>query len=533
MTQGRLGLDPHEVVVVVDGVDRARGVGHLPHDDRGDLDRVAVGVVDLQVVGLEVPDPDAQAPPVGQRNDPPQAGAPDGADVAAEEPDDLGMPRLHDHERGRDDHTDHDRRDDPRRSGEQNGTGDAGGDGDYAGPAADGPGWALTDIDAGPRVPHGCRLGLAVWLDGLTHDPSTSNWCLIKVISIRYHFFRSCQVEGQRTVAGSPISSREPGHEELESLAPTVAVVIAWLYPRQPWTHRPTAAEPWRREHRASRSRLVAARAQRGTSARARDSDHPKVCDVQRTHRVAADIQVLAPAAVIRARLSPREIRRSHGWRGEIELDHTANLVQPAGDTPRQPEVRDPLTGNPDNLRRASTRRLRAGRIAALGTCEAAPEHDQVCPRIGSSGRDRTWLEPVLGGMLRGRNDERRLDASVMQRARRVLAQRHESCQRQPCLTVPRFGGSRRDCNPGPGARRCHRDRGQPLKRWKTVHVRQPRVGSPTTTIVGRIRHATQVRSRREPRRLAASQSGGGNLTGARRGRPRRRRRAAPLATDR
>ena len=59
VTQRRLGLHADEVDVVVDREHRLRGVGHLPDDDRGDLDRVAVGVVDLQVVGLEVPDPDA------------------------------------------------------------------------------------------------------------------------------------------------------------------------------------------------------------------------------------------------------------------------------------------------------------------------------------------------------------------------------------------------------------------------------------------------------------------------------------------
>ena len=37
--QRRLGLHLHEVDVVIDGVQRARGVGDLPDDDRGDLDR--------------------------------------------------------------------------------------------------------------------------------------------------------------------------------------------------------------------------------------------------------------------------------------------------------------------------------------------------------------------------------------------------------------------------------------------------------------------------------------------------------------
>ena len=200
---------------------------------------------------------------------------------------------------------------------------------------------------------------------------------------------------------------------------------------------------------------------------------------------------MLAPAAVIRAHFSPREIRRRDGWRGEIELDHTANLVQPAGDTRRQPEVSDPLTGNPDDLRGASTRRLRAGRIAALGACEAAPEHDQVCPRIGRSGRDRPRLQPVLGGMFRGGNTSAVLTrASFNELAEFCSTPRVVSAAALPDSSPA--GGSRRDRDPDAGGRRRHRDRGQPLKRWKTVHVHSLAEGrSPTTTIVGRARHAT------------------------------------------
>ena len=59
-----------------------------------------------------------------------------------------------------------------RAAGEQNGAGDAGGDDEHAEPAADRPGGALVDLDAGPRVPDRSRLGLAVWLDGLAHGSS-------------------------------------------------------------------------------------------------------------------------------------------------------------------------------------------------------------------------------------------------------------------------------------------------------------------------------------------------------------------------
>jgi len=40
VAQRRLGLDLNKVDVVIDGVGRPRGVGHLPDDNRGDLDRL-------------------------------------------------------------------------------------------------------------------------------------------------------------------------------------------------------------------------------------------------------------------------------------------------------------------------------------------------------------------------------------------------------------------------------------------------------------------------------------------------------------
>jgi hypothetical protein len=45
---GRLGLGGDELGVVVDLEGGLRGVADLPDDDRGELDRVAVGVVDLE-----------------------------------------------------------------------------------------------------------------------------------------------------------------------------------------------------------------------------------------------------------------------------------------------------------------------------------------------------------------------------------------------------------------------------------------------------------------------------------------------------
>ena len=183
-------------------------------------------------------------------------------------------------------------------------------------------------------------------------------------------------------------------------------------------------------EQRASRGRLIAARAHRHGSPRARDPAHAKVGDVQGPSRRAADSQVLAPAALIRALPRPREIGRLHRRSDEIDLHRAAEPVQPAGDTLRQPEVPDPLTGNPHNLRRAPARRFRAGRVAATGADKAACEHDQVGPRIGCGGRDRPRLQPVLGGMLGSRHYERRLDGSVIEPTRRVGPERDELRQR-------------------------------------------------------------------------------------------------------
>ena len=49
VAQRRLALDLDVVVVVVHFEDRLGGIDDAPHDDRGDLDRVAVVVVHLQL----------------------------------------------------------------------------------------------------------------------------------------------------------------------------------------------------------------------------------------------------------------------------------------------------------------------------------------------------------------------------------------------------------------------------------------------------------------------------------------------------
>ena len=77
-----------------DGVLRLRGVGDLPHDDGGDVDGVAVGVVDLQFVGLEVADLHRDLLFHAERLHEPQAGLADGADVGAEELQHLRVARA-------------------------------------------------------------------------------------------------------------------------------------------------------------------------------------------------------------------------------------------------------------------------------------------------------------------------------------------------------------------------------------------------------------------------------------------------------
>src|SRR5574337_273082 len=54
LPQRRLALNMHVILVVVDAEHRLGGVQYLPDHHRGDLDRVAVVVVDLQLAALEI-----------------------------------------------------------------------------------------------------------------------------------------------------------------------------------------------------------------------------------------------------------------------------------------------------------------------------------------------------------------------------------------------------------------------------------------------------------------------------------------------
>jgi hypothetical protein len=57
IAQRRFALDVDVVVVVVDLEERFGGVDDTPDDDGGDLDRVALEVVDLEPRALEIADP--------------------------------------------------------------------------------------------------------------------------------------------------------------------------------------------------------------------------------------------------------------------------------------------------------------------------------------------------------------------------------------------------------------------------------------------------------------------------------------------
>ena len=93
--QGRLGLDVDEVLVVVDLEQRLGRVGHLPDDDGGDLDRVAVVIVDLELGGLEVADAHGDRAALGERVHPLEALLADRAAVPAEEDEGACLVGVH------------------------------------------------------------------------------------------------------------------------------------------------------------------------------------------------------------------------------------------------------------------------------------------------------------------------------------------------------------------------------------------------------------------------------------------------------
>mgnify|MGYP003621437861 CR=1 FL=1 len=58
VTQCRLRLSFDELLIILDGEDGASGIRYLPHDNCGDIDGVAVRIVDLELVGFKVVDLD-------------------------------------------------------------------------------------------------------------------------------------------------------------------------------------------------------------------------------------------------------------------------------------------------------------------------------------------------------------------------------------------------------------------------------------------------------------------------------------------
>ena len=85
MPHGGLGLDGDELGEVIDRVECHGGVLDLPDDHGRDLDRVAVGIVDLRLCRLLVADPSRHLQPSGEWIDPLQAGVPDRPAVSAEQ----------------------------------------------------------------------------------------------------------------------------------------------------------------------------------------------------------------------------------------------------------------------------------------------------------------------------------------------------------------------------------------------------------------------------------------------------------------
>ena len=100
----RLALHMDVVLVIIHLEDGFGGVHHPPDHDGGDLDRVAIEVVHLQPGALEVPDAHRHAPLREKRVGKSQSGPACGADLLAEQLQDLGLVRVHHEETGREHH---------------------------------------------------------------------------------------------------------------------------------------------------------------------------------------------------------------------------------------------------------------------------------------------------------------------------------------------------------------------------------------------------------------------------------------------
>ena len=113
VAQRRLALHRDVVLVVVDFEDGFRGLDDPPHDDRGNVDRIAVLVVHLELRALEVPHAQRDLALLVERVGPSQPGDLRGADVVAEQLQDLRFVGRH-HEEALEqedpDRIDHERR---------------------------------------------------------------------------------------------------------------------------------------------------------------------------------------------------------------------------------------------------------------------------------------------------------------------------------------------------------------------------------------------------------------------------------------
>ncbi len=97
ISQRRLALDLDEVHVVIDFEQRLGRVDHLPDHDGRDLDRAAVGVVHLELAALEVAHPHGYGRLGVEGIGPAQSRVVAGANVLAEELQNLGFIGM-DHE---------------------------------------------------------------------------------------------------------------------------------------------------------------------------------------------------------------------------------------------------------------------------------------------------------------------------------------------------------------------------------------------------------------------------------------------------
>src|SRR6185312_5368169 len=82
-------------------VDRPGRVGNLPDDDGSDLDRVAVGIVDLEAIGLEVAHPDTHGAADRQWTHTPEPWPTNGAHIGTKELYNTALARRDDHDRTR------------------------------------------------------------------------------------------------------------------------------------------------------------------------------------------------------------------------------------------------------------------------------------------------------------------------------------------------------------------------------------------------------------------------------------------------